>query len=143
MSLIHSFLDSNVTGRIERPDGVVYRRGDDTIIIGTSNRSPGDLPETVSDRFELSLRVTSYSPDALETIVDPGLRELARRDARRASAELPPAAPAPPTLRAVQAADRLARRLGDRELALWLVFGSEAPEIESLLSSILTDVSSE
>ncbi|MFM8971631.1 MAG: AAA family ATPase [Actinomycetota bacterium] len=101
------------TGRIERPlDGF-------SVVMTTNVENLDELPEALTDRFPVAIRINEPHPDALRTL-SYELRDYARRAADLGDRRI--------SLRAFHAFDRLRAGIGD-ERAAAIVFRDEAPSI--------------
>lgn len=130
LTALLAILDDKEVARISLPTGETIRPHPGFLVVGTMNATPEEIPVPLRDRFEVAVKVSEPSPEAMsklsEEIRGPLLesyRALSDGAERLAI-----------TYREALAYSRLLEVLNDRSTAAYLVWGSRYLDVLNAIS---------
>jgi len=121
LTILNALLDDQSVAKITLPKGKTVKPVKGFRVIATMNGEIEDLPESLSDRFDLKLNIESPHPDAIKSLPE-DLRDLV--DAAYSRKQLSV------SFREIQAFGKLRETLGDDA---YIVFGDMANDIKATL----------
>lgn len=130
-NILHAILDDRAIASLHLPNGTIVKPTPGFCVIGTTNRSPDDLPEAIRDRFDLTLRADTPAPGILSSLPEDMAAMLVATYRNTTTKQWSPCVSA----RSMLAFSRLTEAIGDRSMAARLVFNKSATDFLNALSA--------
>lgn len=127
LDFLHGLLDDPTVSALTLPSGETVFPHADFVVVATTNRTPGDLPDAIADRLAAAIHIGTPHPDAINSLPD----DLKVPAANAAANDRDPDRPA--TLRRWKVYATLRETVGN-ETAAAAVFGHRHQEILDALA---------